>query len=82
MKRTCKKAKGLQARIKREEFLDQLKNPAKYAKKEMETSQEILARIRARSKETNEAIIVAKQQPKRNITIGEAIASGYGLGKK
>jgi len=76
LKRTCKKAKGLKARIKREEFLDQLKNPAKYAKKEMKGAREILDRIRARS--YDQAIIVAKQ-PKRNITI-DKLRKMAGLG--
>ena len=73
LKKTCKKDKGLKARIKREEFLDRLKNPTKYVLREQESSEEILARIRARSRQTNQPIIVAKQQPKLNITMGEIV---------
>jgi len=50
LKKTCKKAKGLKARVHREEFLDQLKNPKKYVKKTSDqTASEILAKIRQRA---------------------------------
>lgn len=48
-KRTCKKAKGLETRIKREEFLDRLKNPKEYKSAIMDQQTlEILKKIRAR----------------------------------
>lgn len=50
LKRTCKKAKGLKVRLKREEFLDQLKNPAKYATIRNAEANEILKKIRNRNK--------------------------------
>lgn len=45
-KKTCKKAKGLEVRIKREEFLDRLKNPKEH--KLTIKEQEILKKIRTR----------------------------------
>lgn len=54
LKRTCKKAKGLKARAQREEFLDRLKNPQKYAKLSPH-SNEILKKIRERNKYNTDA---------------------------
>lgn len=53
LKRTCKKAKGLRVRLEREEFLDRLKNPAKYAKKRDESAEAILKRIRDMRKQVS-----------------------------
>ena len=50
LKKTCKKDKGLKVRLEREKFLDQLKNPQKYVKKEQRSPDEILAKIRTRKK--------------------------------
>lgn len=47
-KRTCKKDKGLEARIKREQFLQELKTPAPRNIKP--SAQEILDRMRKRKK--------------------------------
>jgi len=71
IKKTCKKAKGLKARLKREEFLDRLKNPAKYisVSKDYRGADEILAKIRELAGIIDQPVIIAKQQPKRNITL-------------
>ncbi len=52
MKKTCKKAKGLKIRLEKEKFLDQLKNPQKYAPKPLseDHAADILRRIRNRRK--------------------------------
>jgi len=49
MKRTKKKNMGLEARIKREAFLQELKNPTTRSDKEKADGQEILKKIRARN---------------------------------
>lgn len=51
MKKTCKKAKGLKIRLEKEKFLDQLKNPQKYAPKPLagDAAADILRKIRQRN---------------------------------
>ena len=50
MKRTRKKEKGLEARIMREKFLQELKNPTLKSKHDDEAAQEILRKIRDRAR--------------------------------
>lgn len=49
IKRTCKKEKGLKARISREKFLQELKNPTPKLAQDSDATKEILRKIRARS---------------------------------
>ena len=50
MKKTRKKAKGIEEKIRRIEFYDRLKNPAPPEPPEMVSAQDLLKRIRAAKK--------------------------------
>ena len=77
MKRTCKKAMGLKARLSREKFLQELKNPTPKPAQDSEAAKEILRKIRARN--TSNTMYASSLGTGNSIKIMEKIKKMAGI---